>query len=406
MPHHGSGEPRPPPTLLRLLPSLVLAAAALAAALSTACAPATERAANADTTDSAGVAIVRGPAADDSLPWTFTEIRRLGGADTGAQAFDAADAYTVATDGISRIAVLDARNDNRVHLFDADGALLRTVGGKGGGPGEMEYPQGIALEPSGRLSAVDAAKSALLRWDAQGTPLPEQRLDLGYGRVWGMVQLRGDSIYAAVDLIGEAMAVRRLERWTPTDTLRIDSTVAPKPAMTRFRCVGLALPPLFTGELTFAVGDDLVAVTQQSAYVVDIHRNGARVRSVRRDVAPVKASAADAVKLYPEGLKVSFGGGGNCTTPATEVGEKLGVAPTLPLVRAMRFAPDGSLWVERYTFPGETPRTDVFDANGHYLGTVTGRSLPLGFLGPDTVLFQVTDEDDGTSVIGVFKITR
>jgi hypothetical protein len=269
----------------------------------------------------------------------------------------------------------------------------------------MEYPQGIAVDRNGRLSAVDAAKSALLRWDAQGTPLPEQRLDLGYGRVWGMVQLHGDDIYAAVDLIGEAMAVRRLERWAPTDTQRIDSTVAPKPAMTRFRCVGLTLPPLFTGELTFAVADDQVAVTHQSAYVIDVYRNGARVRSVRRDIALVKASVADAVKLYPEGLMVSFGSE-TCTTPATEVGEKVGVAPTLPLVRAMRVAPDGSLWVERYTFSGETPRTDVFDAEGHYLGTVSGRSLPLGFLGPDLVLFPVTDDVDGTSVIGVFRITR
>lgn len=391
----------------RLLPPLLVATASLAAALTTACAPGNERPAHTDTTDSSGVAIVRGPAADDSLPWTFTEIRRLGGADSGAQAFDQASAYTVATDGVSRIAVLDQRNGNRLHLFDAAGTLLRTVGGKGGGPGEMEYPQGIELERSGRLSVVDAAKSALLRWDAQGTLLPEQRLDLGYGRAWGMLQLRGDTTYAAVDLIGETNAVRRLERWTPTDSLRIDSTVAPKPAMSKFRCVGLALPPLFTGELTFAVGDGQVAVTHQSAYVIDVHRNGARVRSVRRDVVPVKATAADAVKLYPEGLAVSFGGGsGGCTTPATEVGEKVGVAPTLPVVRAMRFAPDGSLWVERYTFTGETPRTDVFDADGHYLGTVTGRSLPLGFLGPDTVLFAIPNEDDGTSVIGEFRITR
>jgi len=388
-----------------VLVPLLLAAVTLTTALTAACAPANEHRAIADTTDSAGVVIVRGPAVDDSLPWTFTEIRRLGGADTGAQAFDAATAYTVATDGVSRIAVLDSRNNNRVHLFDATGTLLRTVGGKGGGPGEMEYPQGIAVDRNGRLSAVDAAKSALLRWDAQGTPLPEQRLDLGYGRVWGMVQLHGDDIYAAVDLIGEAMAVRRLERWAPTDTQRIDSTVAPKPAMTRFRCVGLTLPPLFTGELTFAVADDQVAVTHQSAYVIDVYRNGARVRSVRRDVALVKASVADAVKLYPEGLMVSFGSE-TCTTPAAEVGEKVGVAPTLPLVRAMRVAPDGSLWVERYTFSGETPRTDVFDAEGHYLGTVSGRSLPLGFLGPDLVLFPVTDDVDGTSVIGVFRITR
>lgn len=392
--------------MTRRLAPLLAAAAALGAALSSACARDNERRADADTTDSAGVAIVRGPATDDSLPWTFTEITRLGGADTGAQAFDQASPFTVATDGQARIAVLDQRNGNKVHLFDAAGTLLRTVGGKGGGPGEMEFPQGISLERGDRLGVIDAAKSSLLRWDAQGTPLPEQRLDLGYGRVWGMVQLRGDTTYAAVDLIGETNAVRRLERWTSSDTLRLDSTVTPKPAMTMFRCVGLALPPLFTGELTYAVGDDHLAVTHQSAYVIDIFRNGARVRSVRRDLVPVKATTADAVKLYPEGLVVRFGGDRKCVTAATEVGEKLGVAPTLPMVRAMRFAPDGSLWVARYTFDGETPRTDVFDVNGHYQGTINGRSLPLGFLGPDTVLFAIEDEDSGSRVIGIFRISR
>lgn len=392
--------------MTRRLAPLLVAAAALGAAFSSACAPDNQSRANADTTDSAGVAIVRGPATDDSLPWTFTEIKRIGGADTGAQAFDQASPFTVATDGQARIAVLDQRNGNKVHLFDAAGTLLRTVGGKGGGPGEMEFPLGISLDRGDRIGVIDAAKSALLRWDAQGAPLPEQRLELSYGRVWGMVQQRGDTTYATVDLNGDTNSVRRLERWTTSDTLRLDSTVAPKPKMTMFRCVGLALPPLFIGELTFAVGESQLAVTHQSAYVIDIHRNGSRVRSVRRDLVPVKATTADAVKLYPEGLVVGFGGGRKCVTPATEVGEKLGVAPTLPMVRSMRFAPDGSLWVSRYTFKGETPRTDVFDANGHYQGTINGHSLPLGFLGPDTVVFAIEDEDTGASVIGIFGIKR
>lgn len=381
-------------------------AVAVTAALSAACAPAAERPTRSDVTDSAGVVIVRGPAVDDSLSWTFTALTTIGGADSGAQAFDQAGPFSVVTDGQARIAVLDTRNDNRVHLFDANGIHVRTVGGRGAGPGELQFPQGIELDRTGRIGVVDAAKSALLRWDEQGTPLPEQRLDLGYGRVWGMVHTRGDTMYAAVDLQGEANAVRRLERWTPADSVRLDSTVGPKPAMTMFRCVGLALPPLFTGELSYAVGNGRVAITHQTDYVVDIVQNGTRVRSVRRAIAPTKATVADASKLYPEGLTVGFGGGNKCVTPASEVGEKLGVAPTLPMIRATAFAPDGTLWVERYTFTGETPRVDVFDADGHYLGTVKGRSLPLGFLGSDTVLFAMPDDTNETSVIGVFRIAR
>ena len=92
--------------------------------------------------------------------------------------------------------------------------------------------------------------------------------------------------------------------------------------------------------------------------------------------------------------------------PATEVGEKVGVAQFIPVIRRMLFAPDGFLWVERYTFTGETPAVDVFDAEGQYVGTASGRSLPLGFLGNDRVLFAIKNADDDTSVIGIFQISR
>lgn len=101
-----------------------------------------------------------------------------------------------------------------------------------------------------------------------------------------------------------------------------------------------------------------------------------------------------------------FGGGRSCVTPSTEVAEKLGIAPTIPLVKYVVVAPDGGLWVQRYTFEGETPAVDVFDAEGRYLGTVTGRPAPLGFLGNDLVLFPIDNADDGTSIVGIYRITR
>ena len=62
--------------------------------------------------------------------------------------------------------------------------------------------------------------------------------------------------------------------------------------------------------------------------------------------------------------------------------------------------------MHRYTFEGETPATDVFDAEGRYLGTVTGKGAPLGFLGKDLVLFPIDNADDGTSIVGIYRITR
>lgn len=385
----------------------VLFVAALSSALAVGCGDSARKATSTDTTDSSGVVIVRAAATDVPLPWTFVELGRIGDADTGVQSFDYVSPASVATDGAAHIAVLDASHSNQLHVFDSSGSWVRTVGRRGGGPGEMEYPQGVDVDRDGSVSIVDDAKQALLSWDRVGAVLPERKLLTARGRTWSTVRRRGDTLYAMLDRVGDTVAnVRRLERWTSRDTLVIDSTISPRPKMVMFKCVGLALSPLFTGELAWAVDGDRVLSTHQSTYVVDISRHGRKARSVRRDVAPVAAKTTDASKLYPEGLKVRFGRDGECVTPSTEVGEKVGVAPTLPVLRAMAVAPDGALWVERYTFDGETPRTDVFDRDGHYLGTANGRSLPLGFLGPDVVLFPIKNDDDGTSVIGIYRITR
>ncbi len=358
-------------------------------------------------TDSSGVQIALGPSNDVPLPWRLTEVQRFGGADSGALSFTRVSRYNVATDDRALIAVLDGDNDNRIHVFDSSGVLQHSMGGRGGGPGEMEFPNGLQMDASGAVSVFEETKSALLRWEPDGTLLPELRLTNTRGRSWGGPRVRGDTVYVMLNLTDSVNAQRRLERWTPSDTIAFDSTVTPKPRMVRFKCVGLALPPLFSPELTWTLSDDRLAVTSQARYVIDVRENGRLTQSIRRDIVPVAAQPTDASRLYPEGLKVQFGGGAPaCVTPSAEVGEKVGVAATIPVVRGMALAPDGTLWVERYTFKGETPAVDVFDAEGQYTGTLTGKALPLGFLGTDRVLFPIVNPDDDTTVIGIFRIDR
>lgn len=359
---------------------------------------------NSRVSDSAGVSIAVGPQVDMPLPWSLTELRRLGGADSGVLSFTRVGPATVSTDGKSRIAVLDWDNGNRIHVFDSAGTLLHSVGGKGGGPGEMQGPQGVAMGADGSLLVHDYMKSALLRWDARGQVMGETKL--ASGMITSSPYADGDRVFAGRESGDTLTRTRRLDRWTSTDTVSIDSTVTPRPKMAMFSCVGIALPPLFSGELTWAIRDNVVATSKQSHYVIDVRENDRLVRSIRRDITSAPATLDDVSKLYPEGFKVRFGGGRECVVPTKEVGEKVGLASHLPVVRSLKYAPDGSLWVERYTFEGETPFTDVFDARGEYLGTLEGQSLPLGFLGPDVVLLSIKNPDDGTSVIGIFRIQR
>lgn len=387
-------------TILAITYSLAL----ILAAACTAEGPA--RASLSITSDSAGVEIVRGPATDSPLPWRLVELRRLGGADSGALEFTRVSRYNVATDGHAAIAVRDYDNDNRIHVFDTTGAVLRSMGRSGGGPGEMQFPNGLHMDATGVVSVFDEGKNAVVRWGADGLPLPEIRLMTARGRAWGPPRVEGDTMWVLLSLTDSVNDVRRLERWTSTDTLLIDSTFSPRPRMVMFKCVGLELPPLFSPELEWTVGAGQLAITTQSRYVIDLREGGRLTRSIRRDIVPVAARTTDASRLYPDGLKVSFGGGRECVTPSAEVGEKVGVAATIPVVRTAIVAPDGSLWVERYTFKGETPAVDVFDREGQYLGTLTGRTLPLGFLDNNLVLFAIVNPEDDTTVIGIFRIER
>lgn len=355
--------------------------------------------------DSSGVKIVENAGDDIALPWKFTEIRRMGGADTGAFSFNRVSRVTVATDGRSRIAVLDWDAGNRIRLFDSTGVSAISVGGRGGGPGEMQGPQGITMDSTGRILVHDFMKRALLVWDAEGKLVGETKVITPNTLVSIPVQL-SDGLYAVVESSDTLTRTRRLMRWTATDTTALDSTVGAKPKMVTFSCVGLALPPLFTADLAWGSHDRTIATTNQSSYVINEREGQRMTKSIRRSITPLPAKPEDASLLYPEGLKVRFGQGRECVVPSKEIGEKVGVAPKLPVVRAISYAPDGTLWVERYRFENQTPATDVFDRDGRYLGTVNNRALPLGFLGPDIILFAIKNEEDDTTVIGMFRIER
>jgi hypothetical protein len=105
-------------------------------------------------------------------------------------------------------------------------------------------------------------------------------------------------------------------------------------------------------------------------------------------------------------MTVKFGGGGQCTVKAQDIIDKLGTGGDVPQIKAIAFAPDGTMWVERYTFKDEDPKVDVFAATRQYLGTVPDKSLPMGFAGKDLVLFPIELKETGATVVGIFRIGR
>jgi hypothetical protein len=122
---------------------------------------------------------------------------------------------------------------------------------------------------------------------------------------------------------------------------------------------------------------------------------GRPVRSVRRDIPVEDATLALATQWAAENPTRFISSAGECVIDPQQVAEKRGFAPYVPLVGAVRFAPDGSLWVQRSAFVADSGKIDLFDASGQYLGTLPADSrLPIGFTPSGDVLFVERDELD------------
>lgn len=347
------------------------------------------------------------PASDIPLPWTLSEIRRLGGADSGPASFTEASPWSVATDRHGRIYVLD-RTNSQVSVFDSSGNVVRTMGGKGGGPGEFQFPGSLVVTPEGEVNVFDFGKQALVKFAPDGSVAPQFSLQ-PYGFPSGQLEITGDTLIMVLPSGGgenDKFRVQNLRILSPRDSQTIARDSVPTPGMVMFSCVGLNIPPPFASDLAWGVGSGIVAVSRRVPYIIDYFRDGDLVTSIRREIPRVTATTEHVRKLYPEGMTVRFGGGGKCTVDPEDIIEKLGPGGDVPFIRAITFGPDGTTWVERYTFKMDERMLDLFAPDGRYLGTLKGHSLPMGFIGEDIVLFPIEDVETGANLVGLYRINR
>lgn len=104
------------------------------------------------------------------------------GADTGAVTFG--EVRSIAVDHWGRLYALDPQ-DFTVRVFDSTGHLVRSLGRRGQGPGELQTPEGLAFGPDGNTSVYDAQAKRLTVYDTAGEFVTTYPLaTLGYGYFW------------------------------------------------------------------------------------------------------------------------------------------------------------------------------------------------------------------------------
>ena len=352
--------------------------------------------------DSAGVEIVTNRGADRLLGWSLDSILAVH-SPTGTRGDTVG--FFIVTDIATtedRIVVLD-RSQPALLVYDTLGQFQGRFGRKGRGPGEFEYPVSVAVPPGGGVAVFDLLNGRIERFDISFAPAGS--LPLLHVRVRpGAMRFAGEAVVVPTFRISADTAVFGLQTLGPTDTTVLATLyqLRNRRPVTMESC-GFDLPP---GYLPVVFAPTLrwtpdrrggVLLTKDDRYDIGVYR-GPRFslrRLIRRDQPPIQATKEMAVESLSEDP--------NGCDPEEHV-EKGGFVPTVPPLGDMKVAPDGDLWVHRWTPQGDS-LIDVFDSTGVYLGTLKDQPMPAAFIGDDRVLVERVDAMDAV-FLTIYRVVR
>ncbi len=302
--------------------------------------------------------------------WRAVPDLTLGGDDAGE--IDLTDIRGLAVDAQDRIYLLDNQNA-AIHVFDATGRRVRTIGRRGGGPGEFNQPIGIAIHGA-RLIAVDQGNVRITEFDTSGAVMathPRSYANIGVG-LWAggldsaggvvdQIPQRGDGVGAPTHWF---LSPLDPHDFTPVDSFPLPS-FTPKAIVKQVQQHGginrtvmnVPFTPTLSwvfdgrGYIWFGVGDRF--------QVIQRRLGGDTVRIIERTWVPDPIPDTTRSRLV-ERMQQSLGEG--------FTGSLSDLPTTRPAFGALVVDDTGNLWVGAYGWKAR--RWDVFDPEGRWLGPV------------------------------------
>lgn len=359
------------------------------------------------------------PGEDRWLEPRFEEVYRIGSlSGQGWEQFG--NIRKVVFDGAGQLYVFD-RQVLHIHVVDGSGRLLRTLGGRGDGPGEIRSASSFTVMPDGRVVVGDTGYLAYQIFDANGDY--ERRVRMGLEDAGGALRdfipdPAGDALFSAV---GSQMLLLVYGENAPTHTTRpIERLDLAGDVVARDTVVDGWLPPgvewLTSGSrqptefgprmLLGVLPDGTVAFSDSSAYGVKLLRPGAGVqRILRRPLQPVRVTnrMIEAEKDRQRSRPVSPG----MERYERELIDGLVFAEVVSIVRELGVGWDGEIWVQRR---GEEPidddgPIDVLTVDGRYLGSYRAgtTAMPDAF-GPDRLVAFIEEDELGVQTVVVKRV--
>ena len=361
--------------------------------------------------DSAGIQIVQNeaPAWKEGQEWRVSAEPVL---DLGVADGDPQEQFAQVVDALrlsdGTLLVADGQA-NEIRAFDAQGKYLRTVGRKGGGPGEFEWLSGMYLLPGDSVAAYDYQSNRLSFFSQSGAlarsvtlgemngKLPPRPIEIfSDGRILATPLYDPDfkdSEKPVRDTVALALFSPAGTQVASLGSVPGDETVSITGGSGDNRMMLRSMPP-FALSTSFAVHGDRLLIGDPVRYeLVERRPDGAVSRLIRRSGGREPVTQADR-DAYMEGQRQGM------NDPRFREMEERLLRQTVfperkPFFTGVMVDAGGNIWVRRPSARDAQAPWDVFEAGGRWLGTVmTPAGVRVTQIGQDFIVGTWEDEMD------------
>jgi hypothetical protein len=356
--------------------------------------------------DSAGVVMVANTDQgiwSSSSQWTLEEELRIGTVE-GDPNLMFGTVGMIGVDSEGNLYVMDSQAQ-RVQVFSADGAFLRTIGRAGGGPGELGAGVAFCLIAAGDIVTIpDLANQRINRFSADGEVLPSSPLTFDNGIPALFRATEGGVINYQVRPM--PFPGQTAEPDSMDTILVLNSDGTPGDTIMRFKSGETVTMRGGAPRITFYSPEPAWDVTEDGrvlfgvsdSYRFGVYSNGEPERIITKpfERQPVTENDQQAVISFMEQRAIEQGAPPQALQQLRSI---MAFGEFMPAFSAILSGPQGTIWVQHIQSAGElteqelagfditqdagAPEWDVFDADGRFLGIVTmpSRFSPRGFHG-------------------------
>ena len=381
--------------------------------------------------DSAGVRIVenRDAEGDRTSEWSVSPeaTLRLGGtsATEEAEQFSELKGVTRLTGG--EVVVLEG-SLSELRFFSEEGEHVRTIGGKGEGPGEFGGAESFIRLAGDSLLVRDTRRSSLVLFAPDGNYVQSEPVDRR--KLWGLANSMWGGWYEPPLPDRSLLEFARTEEREdvpagesgPTeshpnpllvrvsrDLLTVDTLGSYLLRHTHFvelpgGFVEFVTHPFFArGRLAISTDPTMIHLSGGAGYSVRrFSQGGALEMIIRRTLPRRKPTGEERAAAWSEAVRDV------APERLGRISRDLSVPDSVPDILGLAAGPDGELWVQREPFVrGQSPAVlDVFDSEGLYLGEIRlATPLHVREVGMDYILGDRRDEFD-VPIVELYALQR